>query len=155
MNNFRVSVLLASLFVPLVVFADTSTHSSKLGDQKSICSGKVVSINSLSEVLYKPENLHGGRGPSFLVQNVSERTGKRVIEIRNARCEAIGSFGLFATDQPYGARYYSRSGGSGFSAAELRELALKVGSTNILVEGVNGKWIKVRDPLNREGTIRK
>jgi hypothetical protein len=110
---------------------------------------------SLTEVLYKPSNLHGGRGPSFLVQNVAERTNKQVLEIRNARCEVIATIGLFRTDQPYGSRYYMRSGGSGQDADELLRLASLVGSTNILIEGVNGKWIRIKNPNEREGTIRK
>jgi len=123
---------------------------------KSICAGKVVSINAIpgGSVLYKSSNIHGGRGPTFLVQNEAERTGKQVIEIRNARCEVIGSFGLYATDQPYGARYYTRSGGSGIDSDGLYAAATAVGSTNILVEGKD-KWIRVTDPHNRDGSIRK
>lgn len=123
---------------------------------KTVCAGKVVPINSISGggVLYKPSNLHGGRGPSFLVQNVAERTGKPRIEIRNARCEVIGTLGLFATDQPYGARYYSKSGGSGLEDDQLLALARQVGSSNILIEGVN-KWIRVKNPTQRDGSVRK
>lgn len=122
---------------------------------QTVCAGKVVPIMSLSEVLYKPSNLHGGRGPSFLVQNVGQRTNKQVLEIRNARCEVIATIGLFRTDQPYGSRYYMRSGGSGQDADGLLALASQVGSTNILIEGVNGTWIRIKNPQNREGTIRK
>lgn len=122
---------------------------------QTVCAGKVVPIMSLSEVLYKPSNLHGGRGPSFLVQNVSQRTNKQVLEIRNARCEVIATIGLFRTDEPYGSRYYMRSGGSGQDADGLLALASQVGSTNILIEGVNGTWIRIKNPENREGTIRK
>jgi hypothetical protein len=120
------------------------------------CRGKVVPINAIAGggVLYKPSNLHGGRGPSFLVQNVAERTNKKVIEIRNARCEVIATLGLYATDEPYGSRYYSRSGGSGQDADELFRLAELAGSPNILVEGVN-KWIRVRNPNERDGSVRK
>ena len=122
---------------------------------QTVCAGKVVPIMSLSEVLYKPSNLHGGRGPSFLVQNVGQRTNKQVLEIRNARCDVIATIGLYATDQPYGSRYYMRSGGSGQDADGLLALASQVGSTNILIEGVNGTWIRIKNPQNREGTIRK
>lgn len=122
---------------------------------QTVCAGKVVPIMSLTEVLYKPSNLHGGRGPSFLVQNPAERTNKQVLEIRNARCEVIATIGLFRTDQPYGSRYYMRSGGSGQDGDELFRLASLVGSSNILIEGVNGKWIRIKNPNEREGTIRK
>lgn len=122
----------------------------------TVCKGKVVPINSVAGggVLYKSENIHGGRGPTFLVQNAAERTGKQVIEIRNARCEVIGSFGLFATDQPYGARYYSKTGGSGHEGDQLLALAQQAGSNNILVEGKD-KWIRVKNPTQREGSVRK
>ncbi len=116
----------------------------------------IVPIDSIpgGGVLYKSENIHGGRGPTFLVQNVSERTNKQVIEVRNARCELIGTFGLFRTDQPYGSRYYSRTGGTGFSDTDILNIARQAGSDAILVEGL-GKWVRVRNPLNREGSVRK
>ena len=128
-----------------VVFAET------------ICSGKIVPINEVpgAGVLYKPSNLHGGRGPSFLVQNSSQRTNKKVLEIRNARCEPIATIGLYRTDQPYGSRYYMRSGGTGQDDTELLRIANLVGSNTILVEGINGTWIRVRNPTIREGSVRK
>ena len=128
-----------------------------MAQDPSVCGGKIVSIRNIAGggVLYKPSNLHGGRGPSFLVQNVAERTNKQTIEIRDARCRVIAAFGLFRTDSPYGSRYYMRSGGTGQSDGELLALARQAGSNNILVEGVGGKWILVRNPLERDGSVRK
>ena len=145
--------LLISLVSVVVLLAARPVHAE---DPFAPCRGKVVPINSISGggVLYKPSNLHGGRGPSFLVQNVAERTNKKVIEIRNARCEVIATLGLYATDQPYGSRYYSRSGGSGQDGDELLRLAQLAGSSNILIEGVN-KWIRVRNPNERDGSVKK
>ncbi len=133
------------LGLPMTAAADT------------VCTGHVVPIGELpgAGVLWKPSNLHGGRGPSFLVQNVGQRTNKQTLEIRDARCNVIASIGLFRTDQPYGSRYYMRSGGTGQDADELLRLANLVGSDNILVEGVNGTWIRIRNPENREGSVRK
>ena len=147
--------LLVSLALFSVAYAD-KLFTRSASDFRTVCAGKVVPIDSISGggVLYKSENIHGGRGPTFLVQNVAERTGKQTIEIRNARCEVIGSFGLYATDQPYGARYYSRTGGSDHSDNELLALTQQVGSHNILVEG-KGKWIRVSSPLERDGSVRK
>lgn len=145
MKKFIVSLMLVALPV--------SVTAQDFG--ATVCARKVVPITSLSEVLYKPSNLHGGRGPSFLVQNVSERTNKQVLEIRNARCEVIATIGLFRTDQPYGSRYYMRSGGTGQDADQLLALANQVGSDNILIEGVNGKWIRIKNPNLREGSVRK
>ena len=138
----------------LVVFG---LSSYVLAQDQNICGGKIVSIRNIAGggVLYKPSNLHGGRGPSFLVQNVTERTNKQTIEIRDARCRVIAAFGLFRTDSPYGSRYYMRSGGTGQSDGELLALARQAGSNNILVEGVGGKWILVHNPLERDGSVRK
>lgn len=145
--------MLKKLFLILVgVFSISGVASAQT---TTVCHGKVVSIGSLGRVLYKPSNIHGGRGPSFLVQNAGERTGKPVLQIRNARCEVIATIGLFATDQPYGARYYMRTGGSGQDDDQLYALASKVGSSNILIEGVNGKWIRIQDPRSREGAVQK
>ena len=146
----------------LICFSLTATSGILLAQEKTapatnICSGKIVPINSIpgNAVLYKPSNLHGGRGPSFLVQNVAQRTLKQTLEIRNARCEPIATLGLFRTDFPYGSRYYSKSGGTGQEDAELLRLARLAGSNNILVEGVNGTWIRVRNPVEREGSVNK
>lgn len=114
---------------------------------------KRVPISKLFGVLYKPENLHGARGPTFLVQNVIERTKKRKIEIRDIKCKVISKFGLYATDYPYGARYYQKSGGGNHSDKQLYRMAKLAGSSLILVEGAKGKWIEVPDPRKRAGTI--
>lgn len=144
----KIIVFIVSFFtLPLLVSAQDFAETP--------CAGNIVPITSFGGVLYKSENLHGGRGPSFLVQDESERTNKQVLEIRNARCEVIATIGLFRTDQPYGSRYYMRSGGSGQDSSELLRLANLVGSSNILIEGVNGKWVRVKNPNSREGNIRK
>lgn len=155
--NKKISTFILSSLMVFSAQALMAESFERIGEFKNICAGRVVPINSIpgGAVLYKPENLHGGRGPSFLVQNAAERTGKQTIEIRNAKCEIIGAFGLFATDQPYGARYYTRSGGSGHSDQDLLNAAKLVGSSNILVEGVGGKWIRVKNPLNRDGSVIK
>ncbi len=143
-------VLLSILIIAVFTFSAQAQDFAE-----TPCAGNIVPITAFGGVLYKPENIHGGRGPSFLVQDVSERTHKPVLEIRNARCEVIATIGLFRTDQPYGSRYYMRSGGTGQDSNQLQALASQVGSSNILIEGINGKWIRVKNPNGREGNIRK
>jgi hypothetical protein len=110
----------------------------------------IVSINSLRYILYKPSNLHGGRGMTFLVQNPQERPGKSRIEMRSLACKNVGFFGLFKTDYPYGARYYQQTGGSGNNTGViLRKLG---GSKSILVEG-RGKWIRIDNINFRQGSV--
>ena len=111
-----------------------------------------VSISSLNSVLYKPINEHGGRGPTLIVKNPAERTGKNRLEIRDINCKPIAALGLQAVDGQYGARYYSKSGGSGHIHTQLRDMALQAGSTEILIEG-KGKWIKINNPVNRQGAL--
>lgn len=155
-RNWRLMNISKPLLTAFILLAPAISKAQVGPGSPSWVCNNIVPITALpgAGVLYKPENIHGGRGPSFLVQNVAERTNKQTIEVRNARCELIGTFGLFRTDQPYGSRYYSRSGGTGFSDAQLLALANGVGSNAILVEGVN-KWILVKNPLNREGSVRK
>jgi hypothetical protein len=147
-----IQVTLFVSFFCTVVFAQEAVNNTD-----TICKGKIVPIGELpgAGVLYKPSNLHGGRGPSFLVQNASQRTNKKVLEIRNARCEVIATIGLYATDQPYGSRYYMRSGGSGQDDTQLLALANLVGSNSILIEGINGTWVRIKNPTQREGSVRK
>lgn len=148
--------ILKPIFIILITALPVLADEPRTSFSGTDCAGKIIPINEIpgGEVLYKSENIHGGRGPTFLVQNVNERTGKQVIEIRNARCEPIGSFGLYATDHPYGARYYTGTGGSGASSEDLLAAATAVGSTNILVEG-KGYWVRVKTPLEREGSVTK
>lgn len=104
-------------------------------------------------VLYKPVNEHGGRGPSFLVQNTQERTGKRSLEIRSIDCKVIGRLGLWAVDFPYGARYYSRvRGGSADTHISLWRKARRAGSEMVLIEG-KGRWLEVPNPKARAGGV--
>ncbi len=149
------SILFSAVAMFLAVLGICTVVSPAMAD--TVCTGKIIPINEIpgGGVLYKSSNLHGGRGPTFLVQNVGQRTNKKVIEIRDAKCNIIGGFGLYATDQPYGSRYYTRSGGSGHDSDQLLALANLVGSNTILVEGINGTWIRVRNPQLREGSVRK
>ena len=113
---------------------------------------KIVDISSLRNVLYKSENLHGSRGMTILFQNPNERPGKKKLEMRNCSCnKKVGYFGLYATDYPYGARYYQQTGGSG---NQLSTILGKLGGKCLLVEG-KGKWIKVPDATKRSGSITK
>jgi len=70
------SVLLLSL--TLIPLSSNSEAQVGPGSPGWVCKN-IVPINAIpgGGVLYKPENLHGGRGPSFLVQNVAERTNKQ------------------------------------------------------------------------------
>jgi hypothetical protein len=148
--NFRLDAFTALCLIVLrLIMAEPS---SAFAQSATDCSNQ-VSIMDLRGVLYKPVNEHGGRGPSFLVQNPIERTGKKRLEIRDVNCKLISRFGLYATDFPFGARYYEKSGGGKHDAKALLKLAKKAGSRSILVQGVDGKWIVVRDPTRREGKI--
>lgn len=153
----KITTIAHSLAILFCFSGALSVSAQTIPFYQSPCSGKVVPIDAVpgGGVLYKAENIHGGRGPSFLVQNVSQRTNKQSLEIRDAYCRPIATIGLFRTDQPYGSRYYMRTGGTGQGADELLNLTKPTGSTAILIEGVNGTWIRVKNPLNREGSVRK
>ena len=113
----------------------------------------VVSISNLPGVLYKPINQHGGRGPTLIIKAKSRRTGKSTLEVRDVNCKKIGALGLASNQGPYGERFYSRTGNGGkHSHTQLRDLAERAGSTNILIEG-KGIWILVNNPVNRQGKL--
>ena len=142
---------LFTLIASLTLFGAVRTASAAT---TAVTCANRVSVSAVLGIKYKPENLHGGRGPSWLVQNAYLRTGKKKIEIRDTKCKLIGTFGLYATDYPYGARYYQKSGaGSKLSAQQLSTLAKKAGSPSLLVEGPRAVWYIVKDPLQAEGTV--
>src|SRR6185312_2375058 len=88
----------------------------------------VVNISKARGVLYKDDNVHGGRGLTALYQNPSERTGTKRVQLRTVKgCQLIGTLGLFACDQPYGCRYYAAYG-SNPTKAEILKKTRKDGS---------------------------
>lgn len=116
----------------------------------------VVNLSSIRGVLYKPSNLHGGRGPTLIISKASERTYKPRLQIRSSTCKVIATIGLYKCDSPYGCRHYMRSGGSGQTASQLLSLAKrKGGGSSAILFQAKGKdrWLKVNNPLNRQGSL--
>ena len=120
----------------------------------------IVNINSLRGVLWKAENLHGGRGASFLVQNRAEdpiptqsNRGAPLV-IKNARCADIAKVCLYAKDAPfgYGGRYYAGTC-NGQGALSGPEIFRRAGGAPILVQG-RGKWVQIFNS-SRDGNIAK
>ena len=130
------------------------TAASASAESITAC-GRIVPITEAGQILYKPTNVHGGRGPTFLVQNYDEQTGRKRREIRRATdCKRIGYFGLWSIGWPYGERYYQRApGGSRLSAKDLYTKAGGRRKSAILVQGINGRWIRIANPLKREGEV--
>ena len=105
--------------------------------------------------LYKPENVHGGRGPSLICgyaggKNCPPCTS---LAIRNLKGTIIGKFGCYDPGhQPYGRRFYTGvPGGSYTSANGLLAGARKGGSTNILIQNSSTTCVKVNNPTQRQG----
>ena len=119
----------------------------------TVCT-KIVSINALDGVLYKPDNAHGKRNFTLIVQNVVERPGKRSLKVYDSKRRQISSIGLWGTGFPYGARYYSKApGGRGQTAKQLSSAARRSGSPRILIEGKGGKCIAIDNALEEQGSI--
>lgn len=145
------AVLFSLLAAPRAARADIATFDS-------VCKGHIVSIDAIpgSGVLYKPESGSDSRGVALIVQNPAEQTHTQSLEVRNARCEVIATFGVYdAGHPPYGARYYTRTGGTGQDGDALLALAKTVGSDNILIQGTAGKWMLIKDPSQREGAVHR
>ena len=104
---------------------------------------------------YKPTNVHGGRGPSFILGCQAKRTwpSGRVLTILNAKGKRIGAFGLYDPGHyPYGRRYYTGvPGGSYTSASGLLTGARKGGSSNMFIKVSATKCVKVKTPTGTEG----
>ena len=148
---FALGTLTLSVLSASHAFADAAAFEAE-------CRGKIVNIEAVpgAGVLYKPENVHGGRGPSLIIQNKSQQTGLQTVQLRNARCETVATLGLFDPGHPpYGARYYSRTGGTGADSNELLRLANEAGSNNLLIQGVNGTWMRIKNPQDRAGSVNK
>lgn len=152
-NSAKRLCLLAAtyyLFVAAQCLADVGVLAKS--EAPVDCSNRVL-VSSSDGILYKPSNEHGARGPTLLVQNTQERTGKRSLQVRTVTCKIIGRLGLWAVDFPYGARYYSKAkGGSADDQNSLWRKARKGGSTHLLIEG-KGKWLEIPNPRKRAGAV--
>lgn len=120
---------------------------------------KVTQLSKFRQggILYKPENEHGGRGASFLVQNFRYWYGPKKKKIYDSNCKkVIGRVVFWSLGFPYGERYYSRLvGGSWDSGASLakkaRAATRKRGGIIIVNSSLS---VAIADFRKREGFVR-
>ena len=137
-------------FLALILVLSLGAESALA--QTMTCQNKILPPRG---ILYKPENVHGGRGPSYIMGYVARRSwpAGRSLNIFNFKGTRIGAFGLFDPGHlPYGRRYYTGvPGGSYSSARSLYRSAGRVGSRGALVQvNPNTCW-KILNPLYRQG----
>ena len=132
--------------------------SAKLADVCPVIIDLLPGMN----IKYKSENLHGGRGPSWLMgcQSNSRQFWPpnnylQPIPIYSIKGNEIGRFIVFEhRRRPYGTRAYSGlPGGYPPDSSTLTNSALADGSTNIFVNPDGTACFKVETPLESQGTI--
>ena len=107
----------------------------------------------LGNVLFKNENVHGGRGRTFLDQG-HRFGGTRRLTVAGTNGTPYACFGLWACDHPYGCRYYQRLCGDGLSNSGFAAGARKNGgSTTALVTNGSGLCIKINAAASRYGSV--
>ncbi|MBN8550325.1 MAG: hypothetical protein J0M12_13500 [Deltaproteobacteria bacterium] len=119
-----------------------------------------VNETTVRGVLYKSQNHHGGRGPSFLVSYRTKSTWPpcRSLPVYNINGEKISKFGCYDPGHlPYGRRFYQGvPGGSYHSAARLKRLAKLAGSPKIFVDQSKARdksrCVVVNDPTSERQT---
>ena len=108
-------------------------------------------------ILYKPENEHGSRGATFLVQHYKYWFGPKPKKIYDSKCQkVIGKFALWARGYAYGERYYSKMvGGSGDTGTSLYRKAKKATRSSGGIVVVNKDFsVRIKDFRVREGFVR-
>lgn len=115
-------------------------------------------ITNASGFLYKSQNVHGGRGPSFLCGYKVQRLWppSHTLAVRNKSGSIIARLGLYDPGHPpYGRRYYSGVGGGSYtSAIGFLNGAKRAGSTNVFIDFGNGTCFKVNNPTSdRQGSV--
>lgn len=107
-----------------------------------------------NNILYKPANVHGGRGPSFLLgcQVRNLWPAGATLRIRGENGSTLRySFRMWDVGHhPYGRRYYT---GVGTTSNQLRQQALAAGGSAIYVQGKGNICYKIDNPNNRQGNL--
>ena len=139
----RFLVIVATLFVISSAQAETLTCTS------------ITDVKNLRNVLYKNENLHGGRGRTFLDQS-KQLGGARRLSVAGLDGTVFSCFGLFKCDQPYGCRYYQATCRDTLSNKNFITRANELGGNYVLVgPRKGGKCFKVSASAARYGAVRK
>jgi hypothetical protein len=117
----------------------------------------VTDINSLPDILYKNENVHGGRGRSWLDQG-HHLGGVRKLVVAGLNGVVFGCFGLYRCDNPYGCRYYQAMCGDPLdNSAFIAKAKLNgAGSPYAYVSnGKSGACYRFKADATRYGSVRK
>jgi hypothetical protein len=107
-----------------------------------------------NNLLYKPSNFHGGRGPSWLfgcqVKNLWPAGSTLKIYGENGNVLRYKFKMWDPGHYTFGRRYYV---GVGSSSAELRRQALAAGGSAIYIQGKGNLCYKINNPLLRQGNL--
>ena len=132
----------AALFVVSSAQAETLTCTS------------VTDVKNLRNVLYKNENVHGGRGRTFLDQD-KQLGGTRTLKVAGLNGTVFSCFGLYRCDKPYGCRYYQAMCKDTLSNKQFISKAKELGGAYVLVgKPTGGKCFKVAAAAARYGDVR-
>ncbi len=125
-----------------------------------LCGGrKIIELAKFKEggILYKPDNVHGGRGATLIIQNFKYWYGGKKKRIFDSKCsKVIGAFGWWNLGFPYGERYYSRYvRGSWDSGASLARKAYRATRKRGGLVIISRKFaIRVKNFRYRDGFVR-
>jgi hypothetical protein len=122
----------------------------------------ILEVSADNHVKYKSQNVHGGRGPSFILD--CSRTAKQywpistylaTFPIYSVKGNEIGKFVVYDPGHlPYGNRSYSGlPGGYPPDSTTLVNSALAEGSTEIYVNVKDGICFKVNNPTIDQGGV--
>ncbi len=149
--------LLAALAFVTPSYAQRFEHSPEavVQDVTEISCRNVVDVASLGNVLYKNENVHGGRGRTFLDQG-HRFGGARTLYVAGTNRKVYACFGLWACDQPFGCRYYQAMCHDTVSNSDFSRLARRNGGTNYALVGTGrGTCYKILTTASRYGSVVK
>ena len=135
--------IVATLFVVSSAQAETLTCTS------------ITDLKNVRNILYKNENVHGGRGRTFLDQD-HQFGGTGRLSVAGLNGTVFSCFGLYRCDQPYGCRYYQATCRDTVSNSNFVRRANQLGGNYVLVgKPTGGKCFKVSATAARYGAVRK
>lgn len=129
-------------------------QSSNIKTRSTITCSSVIDVGGLRNVLYKDQNVHGGRGRTFLDQD-RRLHGARTLSIAGQNGKVIGCFGLYRCDWPFGCRYYQAMCHDMSSKTTFMKNAKKNGGITVLVGTGSGTCYSFPANASRYGSVRK
>ncbi len=154
MKSFITLLFLASVILPGgYAWADGAAQAAAKRNKTLKCR-KIVPLKKQRSVLYKDNNIHGGRGRTFIDQD-RQLGGPSRLYVAGLNKRIFSCFGLWSCAGGWGCRYYQATCGDRLSNKDFIRKAKRNsnGRPKALVGAGKGKCFLMTATASREGNV--